>query len=75
LTLKNRLQIAPIEDKLQAQGGWKVVDFGTRTGIWALDFGMTTFFMCSTTNEPQPTADKHPSATVIGIDLSPIQPN
>ena len=35
-----------------------VLDIGTGTGIWAIDF-----------------ADQFPSATVIGTDLSPIQPN
>ncbi len=35
----------------------RVLDIGTGTGIWAIDF-----------------ADKHPRATVIGVDLSPIQP-
>jgi SAM-dependent methyltransferase len=35
-----------------------VLDFGTGTGIWAIDF-----------------ADEFPSATVIGTDLSPIQPD
>ncbi len=34
-----------------------MLDFGTGTGIWAIDF-----------------ADEFPSATVIGTDLSPIQP-
>lgn len=36
----------------------KVLDLGTGTGIWAIDF-----------------AHQHPEAEVIGIDLSPIQPN
>lgn len=35
----------------------RVLDVGTGTGKWALDF-----------------ADNHPEATVIGIDISPIQP-
>ncbi|KAL3422374.1 methyltransferase [Phlyctema vagabunda] len=35
----------------------RVLDLGTGTGIWAVEF-----------------ADEHPSATVIGNDLSPIQP-
>ncbi|KZF23510.1 S-adenosyl-L-methionine-dependent methyltransferase [Xylona heveae TC161] len=35
----------------------RVIDLGTGTGIWALDF-----------------ADEYPSATVEGVDLSPIQP-
>jgi cyclopropane fatty-acyl-phospholipid synthase-like methyltransferase len=36
----------------------RVLDLGTGTGIWAIDF-----------------ADEHPSAEVIGTDLSPTQPN
>ncbi|KAL2814247.1 S-adenosyl-L-methionine-dependent methyltransferase [Aspergillus granulosus] len=48
-----RLYLAPIADDVQ-----KVLDIGTGTGIWAIDF-----------------ADLHPSATVIGTDLSPIQPS
>ncbi|KAL3300562.1 methyltransferase domain-containing protein [Colletotrichum asianum] len=38
-------------------GAKRVLDVGTGTGIWALDF-----------------ADDHPEASVIGVDLSPIQP-
>ncbi|WYZ39590.1 hypothetical protein EsH8_III_001504 [Colletotrichum jinshuiense] len=40
------------------EGAKRVLDIGTGTGIWALDY-----------------ADEHPEATVIGVDLSPIQPN
>ena len=36
----------------------RVLDVGTGTGVWALDY-----------------ADLHPGATVIGTDLSPIQPS
>ncbi|KAH6614685.1 S-adenosyl-L-methionine-dependent methyltransferase [Chaetomium sp. MPI-SDFR-AT-0129] len=36
----------------------RVLDAGTGTGIWAMDF-----------------ADTHPGSHVIGLDLSPIQPN
>lgn len=36
----------------------RVLDVGTGTGIWAIDF-----------------ADQYPSAEVIGVDLSPIQPS
>ncbi|CAH0052544.1 unnamed protein product [Clonostachys solani] len=40
-----------------ADGARRVLDVGTGTGVWAIDF-----------------ADEHPHATVIGVDLSPIQP-
>lgn len=48
-----QLYLAPIRKDVQ-----HVLDVGTGTGIWALDF-----------------ADTHPSASVIGTDLSPIQPS
>lgn len=53
LVLRGSLYKAPISNPLQ-----RVLDFGTGTGIWAIDF-----------------ADEHPSAEVIGNDLSPIQPS
>ncbi|KAK2054070.1 methyltransferase domain-containing protein [Colletotrichum caudatum] len=53
LTWDNELCISPKKD-----GARMVLDIGTGTGIWALDY-----------------ADIHPEATVIGVDLSPIQPN
>ncbi|KAF5660206.1 methyltransferase [Fusarium heterosporum] len=53
LLLKGKLHTAPIGDSSQ-----RVLDLGTGTGIWAIDF-----------------ADEHPSAEVIGTDLSPIQPD
>ncbi|KAI5461787.1 S-adenosyl-L-methionine-dependent methyltransferase [Mariannaea sp. PMI_226] len=52
LALKGELHLAPIPKDPQ-----RVLDLGTGTGIWAMDF-----------------ADEHPSAEVIGTDLSPIQP-
>jgi SAM-dependent methyltransferase len=55
LTLEGKLALAPIEE---IPGGiHNVLDIGTGTGIWAIDF-----------------ASNFPSADVIGIDLSPIQP-
>ncbi|KAK2017586.1 S-adenosyl-L-methionine-dependent methyltransferase [Colletotrichum eremochloae] len=50
--LDAQLFLAPIEGGIQ-----NVLDIGTGTGIWAIDF-----------------ADNFPSAEVIGIDISPIQP-
>ncbi|KIW01727.1 uncharacterized protein PV09_06904 [Verruconis gallopava] len=52
LTLGGKLYLAPIGEDIH-----RVLDVGTGTGIWAIDF-----------------ADQHPSASVIGTDLSPIQP-
>ncbi|KAJ3461432.1 hypothetical protein MRS44_009985 [Fusarium solani] len=51
--LGDRLFLAPIEPD-----GLNILDIGTGTGIWAIQFG-----------------DEHPSATVVGNDLSPIQPD
>lgn len=53
LVLNGALYRAPIGTSSQ-----RVLDLGTGTGIWAIDF-----------------ADSHPSAEVIGTDLSPIQPS
>lgn len=68
ITLDNKLLLAPIDgdgDGDRAADGpptgrppvQRVLDVGTGTGIWAMDF-----------------ADSHPSAQVIGNDLSAIQP-
>ncbi|KAF5570808.1 methyltransferase like [Fusarium phyllophilum] len=52
LLLAGKLHTAPIDNPQ------RVLDLGTGTGIWAIDF-----------------ADEHPSAEVVGTDLSPIQPD
>ncbi|KAH7245549.1 S-adenosyl-L-methionine-dependent methyltransferase [Fusarium tricinctum] len=52
-TIDDRLFIAPVKPE-----GLNVLDIGTGTGIWAIQFG-----------------DDHPSSTVVGNDLSPIQPD
>jgi len=52
ILLEGRLQLAPIRENPQ-----NVLDVGTGTGIWAIEF-----------------ASRYPSASVIGTDLSPIQP-
>ncbi|OLN92049.1 hypothetical protein CCHL11_01589 [Colletotrichum chlorophyti] len=48
-------------------GARRVLDCGTGTGIWALDYGCFS--------PPRPNSDARPEATVIGVDLSPIQPS
>jgi SAM-dependent methyltransferase len=50
LILGGQLYLAPIGENPR-----KVLDIGTGTGIWAVEF-----------------ADQHPSAQVIGFDLSPV---
>jgi len=52
LTVDGPLFLAPIPKDIH-----NVLDIGTGTGIWAMQF-----------------ADEHPSAKVLGVDLSPIQP-
>jgi cyclopropane fatty-acyl-phospholipid synthase-like methyltransferase len=52
LCLDGALLAGPVPSAVQ-----RVLDVGTGTGIWAIDF-----------------ADEHPNATILGTDLSPIQP-
>ncbi|KAK1596098.1 methyltransferase domain-containing protein [Colletotrichum navitas] len=61
LDLAHNLWLATWDNKLcncpKVNGAKRVLDVGTGTGIWAMEY-----------------ADEHPEATVIGVDLSPIQP-
>jgi len=52
ITLFDELNLAPVKNL------HNVLDFGTGTGVWAIEF-----------------ANKHPTAQVVGSDLSPIQPD
>ncbi|KKA28231.1 hypothetical protein TD95_002417 [Thielaviopsis punctulata] len=54
MTLGNRLHLSPVGENGHVLNN--VLDLGTGTGIWAIDFG-----------------DEHPEASVLGVDLSPIQ--
>lgn len=77
--LKGKLGLAPVERPR------RVLDLGTGTGIWAIEFGRskdapkllhTTHFI-----SPQrvltlvPQAEENPDSEVLGTDLSPIQPD
>jgi len=53
MTFDGKLYVAPITPPIA-----NVLDNGTGTGIWAIEF-----------------ADEHPNASVLGTDLSPVQPS
>ena len=67
LLLKGELHAVKLPKKLN-----RVLDLGTGTSIWAID-------MAEWVHKHQVHANKqrsqHPEATVIGVDLSPIQPS
>ncbi|KAK4671769.1 Putative protein of unknown function [Podospora comata] len=53
LTFDDQICLCPKKD-----GAKRVLDLGTGSGIWCIDY-----------------ADQHPEAEVIGVDLSPVQPD
>ncbi len=72
MTFDGKLYVAPLTPPIA-----NVLDFGTGTGIWAIEVrrylspvqpGMLTF-------GPIQFADEHPNASVLGTDLSPVQPS
>jgi len=71
--MSGNLYNAPIKDL--PGGVHNVLDIGTGTGIWALDFGKFSFHVLYTTGVlTEISATEFSSANVIGTDLSPIQP-
>jgi methylase of polypeptide subunit release factors len=59
------------------EGAKRVLDLGTGSGIWAIEYGRP---LPGRVSLPQSvaehaTADAHPEADVIGVDLSPVQPH
>ncbi|WYZ44745.1 hypothetical protein EsH8_VIII_000061 [Colletotrichum jinshuiense] len=57
LTFDNKLGTAPPNMKDSNVKVGRVLDVGTGTGIWAMEFG-----------------EEHPESEVLGVDLSPTQP-
>lgn len=49
-----------------------VLDIGTGNGIWAMDYGTNAPYGSISTNAL--LADRYPSAHVIGVDISSVQP-
>lgn len=72
LLLGGELQVPKLPKKLN-----RVLDCGTGTGVWAINFAeyvaarvILTFKFCLT----DLCDSEHPETHVIGVDLSPIQP-
>ncbi|MCJ1413149.1 hypothetical protein MMC19_007253 [Ptychographa xylographoides] len=61
-----RLHMAPIPENAE-----KILDLGTGTGIWAIQMGTTLRLLFPEQFCP---AENHPTTEVIGVDLSPVQP-
>lgn len=72
LVMQGKLHTAPISDNPQ-----RVLDLGTGTGIWAIDFAEWAMTPASSKwrQITHSINSDHPSSEVIGTDLSPIQPD
>lgn len=70
MSLHGALHLAPIKE-----GVHDALDIGTGTGIWAIEFGIaSTYSYHMDVSTHLSLALKYASASVIGTDLSPIQP-
>lgn len=72
LLCSRRLHFAPIGDNPQ-----QMLDIGTGTGIWSIEseFCLIVQARGYVTNLYSTVGDQFPSAQVLGVDLSPIQPD
>ena len=73
VTLCQQLHFAPIGEKPQ-----NILDMGTGTGIWAIESEIafhTDRGIGRLADSLFSVGDQYPSATVNGVDLSPIQPS
>lgn len=69
ITLLDELVLAPIKTPQN------VLDIGTGTGIWTIELGIHFYPIKTFEAHLTLIANRNPSATVIGSDLSPIQPD
>lgn len=70
LSLDGKLYLSPIKE-----GKIEFLDIATGTGAWAIDFGEHRILPQGMPNLlTMLPANEHPEATVLGTDLSPIQP-
>lgn len=73
LILRGRLITAPIGKYPQ-----RVLDVGCGTGIWSIDMGkllISELFCEEIMLLTKILGDEYPSAQILGVDLSPTQPN
>jgi methylase of polypeptide subunit release factors len=70
LTYDGQLSVIP---DMKDKNFQRVLDVGTGTGIWAIDYGMSSGHFEDTAK--QRIADENPLAEVLGIDISPDQPS
>lgn len=74
--MSGRLHYAPVD----ITEGSRILDVGTGTGIWAIEMGPHSIHspppasrLCSELTEV--IGEKYPMAQILGIDLTPSQPD